>query len=200
MRAAAVEAGAFAAVTTNHHALGGAGAVDLGEAVVQACNQESKFSFLYDVDLSIKVGYLLLDGCDTIIIVKNALCDMLATHQRRARSGSAAKWLHHCSWAPGCHGQQLHEGPKTGNNVCSDRYWQTALHNVIPVSRWCDAMHCALIAGQDRGHCLRDIWSSCCELQPRSGGSNPGGLSSMTAQRIAVSAVCAVSCSLLLCP
>jgi len=62
VRAAAVEAGAFAAVTTNHHALGGAGAVDLGEAVVQACNQESKFSFLYDVDLSIKVGFVLRDG------------------------------------------------------------------------------------------------------------------------------------------
>lgn len=56
MRAAALEAGASAAVTTNHHALGGAGAVDLGEAVIKACSEASQFDFLYDVGLSIKVG------------------------------------------------------------------------------------------------------------------------------------------------
>lgn len=55
MRTAAVEAGAAAAVTTNHHALGGAGAVGLAEAVVEACSQPSQFKFLYDVNLSIKV-------------------------------------------------------------------------------------------------------------------------------------------------
>lgn len=55
VRAAAMEAGASAAVTTNHHALGGAGAIDLGEAVIKACNEQSQFNFLYDVNLSIKV-------------------------------------------------------------------------------------------------------------------------------------------------
>ena len=55
VKAAALEAGASAAVTTNHHALGGAGALDLGEAVIKACNQQSEFNFLYDVGLSIKV-------------------------------------------------------------------------------------------------------------------------------------------------
>lgn len=55
MQAAALEAGAAAAVTTNHHALGGAGAVELAEAVVKACSQPSDFEFLYDANLPIKV-------------------------------------------------------------------------------------------------------------------------------------------------
>ncbi len=55
VKSAALEAGASAAVTTNHHALGGAGALDLGEAVIKACNQQSEFNFLYDAGLSIKV-------------------------------------------------------------------------------------------------------------------------------------------------
>lgn len=47
-----LEAGAFDAVVSNHWALGGAGAVDLGEAVVAACksareSKESNFKFLY---------------------------------------------------------------------------------------------------------------------------------------------------------
>ena len=49
-------AGAEAAVISNHHALGGAGAVDLAEAVVAACSRPSDFRFLYDTQLSIKVG------------------------------------------------------------------------------------------------------------------------------------------------
>jgi formyltetrahydrofolate synthetase len=57
VRAAALEAGASAAVTTNHHALGGAGAMDLGEAVIKACSEQSEFKFLYDVGMSIKVGW-----------------------------------------------------------------------------------------------------------------------------------------------
>ena len=55
MRSAALEAGASAAVTTNHHALGGAGAVALAEAVVKACSEQSDFTYLYDVNLPIKV-------------------------------------------------------------------------------------------------------------------------------------------------
>lgn len=66
MRAAAIEAGASAAITTNHHALGGAGAVDLAEAVVKACSEKSEFKFLYDVNLSIKVclGVVACQGWD----------------------------------------------------------------------------------------------------------------------------------------
>lgn len=56
MRAAALEAGAFDAVVTKHHALGGAGAVDLAQAVIKACSQPAEFQFLYDVDLPIKVS------------------------------------------------------------------------------------------------------------------------------------------------
>ncbi len=49
-------AGASAAVICNHHGLGGAGAAELGQAVVEACGQPSSFKFLYDVNLSIKAS------------------------------------------------------------------------------------------------------------------------------------------------
>jgi len=48
------EAGAHAAVPSNHWAEGGAGSVELAEAVVDACEQPSNFQFLYPLDLSIK--------------------------------------------------------------------------------------------------------------------------------------------------
>ncbi|KIZ04525.1 methylenetetrahydrofolate dehydrogenase (NADP+) [Monoraphidium neglectum] len=54
VKSAALEAGAFAAVVTRHHSLGGAGAVGLARAVVAACEQPTDFKFLYDVDLPIK--------------------------------------------------------------------------------------------------------------------------------------------------
>lgn len=47
--------GAADAVVCSHHELGGEGAVDLGKAVIKACESESTFKFLYDVDLPIKV-------------------------------------------------------------------------------------------------------------------------------------------------
>jgi methylenetetrahydrofolate dehydrogenase (NADP+)/methenyltetrahydrofolate cyclohydrolase/formyltetrahydrofolate synthetase/formate--tetrahydrofolate ligase len=50
----AQEAGAYAAVPSNHWAEGGAGAVELAEAVVSACEQPSHFEFLYPLELSIK--------------------------------------------------------------------------------------------------------------------------------------------------
>ena len=50
----AEEAGAYAAVPSNHWAEGGAGAVALAEAVVDACEQPSDFKFLYPLELSIK--------------------------------------------------------------------------------------------------------------------------------------------------
>ena len=48
--------GASAAVICAHHGLGGAGAVDLAEAVVAAtAGPKPDFKFLYDVNISIKV-------------------------------------------------------------------------------------------------------------------------------------------------
>jgi formyltetrahydrofolate synthetase len=54
VRKLAVQAGAFDAVVANHWALGGAGAVDLGKAVIAACQQPSHFQFLYPLEKSIK--------------------------------------------------------------------------------------------------------------------------------------------------
>jgi methylenetetrahydrofolate dehydrogenase (NADP+)/methenyltetrahydrofolate cyclohydrolase/formyltetrahydrofolate synthetase/formate--tetrahydrofolate ligase len=54
VRQSAVESGAFAAVTTEHHARGGEGARALAEAVVEASEEPSQFDFLYPLDRSIK--------------------------------------------------------------------------------------------------------------------------------------------------
>lgn len=56
VRKAAMDAGAYDAVLSNHWAEGGAGAAKLAEAVVRACkdNKEENFKFLYDTNLSIK--------------------------------------------------------------------------------------------------------------------------------------------------
>jgi formyltetrahydrofolate synthetase len=54
VRKKAIEAGASDAVMANHWAQGGAGAVDLGKAVIAACEKPSNFQFLYPLDISIK--------------------------------------------------------------------------------------------------------------------------------------------------
>jgi len=54
-------AGAEDAVVSNHWAEGGAGAVELADAVVAACKQPSKFKFLYPLEMSIK------DKIETIV-------------------------------------------------------------------------------------------------------------------------------------
>ncbi|MEW5988725.1 MAG: formate--tetrahydrofolate ligase, partial [Chloroflexota bacterium] len=54
VRRQAEAAGAYAAVPTNHWAEGGAGAIALAEAVVDACEQANHFDFLYPLDLPIK--------------------------------------------------------------------------------------------------------------------------------------------------
>ncbi len=53
-RKAAEDAGAEAAVVSNHWAEGGKGSVDLAEAVVAACEQPTDFKLLYPDDMSIK--------------------------------------------------------------------------------------------------------------------------------------------------
>lgn len=59
VRSLCVEAGAFAACVANHWALGGAGATDLGNAVIAACEASrsagSPFRCLYPLDFSLKL-------------------------------------------------------------------------------------------------------------------------------------------------
>jgi len=54
VRQAAIEAGAEAAVPAHVHSQGGAGGVELAEAVVAATEKPTDFRFLYDLDASIK--------------------------------------------------------------------------------------------------------------------------------------------------
>jgi methylenetetrahydrofolate dehydrogenase (NADP+)/methenyltetrahydrofolate cyclohydrolase/formyltetrahydrofolate synthetase len=55
VQTAAREAGAFAAVVSNHWAEGGAGALQLAEAVVAASKTESHFRFLYDLEVFLRL-------------------------------------------------------------------------------------------------------------------------------------------------
>jgi formyltetrahydrofolate synthetase len=54
VRTVAAQAGAYDAVASNHWAEGGAGAADLGRAVIAACELPGSFRFLYPLDLDIK--------------------------------------------------------------------------------------------------------------------------------------------------
>jgi formyltetrahydrofolate synthetase len=54
VREYAASQGAESAVVTTHWADGGAGAADLAQAVVDACEKPSNFEFLYPLDMSIK--------------------------------------------------------------------------------------------------------------------------------------------------
>lgn len=50
----AKESGAFDAVICNHWALGGHGAADLADSVIEASSQPSKFEFLYTLEVRTK--------------------------------------------------------------------------------------------------------------------------------------------------
>ncbi|MDE2447883.1 MAG: formate--tetrahydrofolate ligase [Gammaproteobacteria bacterium] len=54
VRRMALQAGAHEAVASNHWAQGGAGAVDLGKAVICACELPGSFRFLYPLEMGIK--------------------------------------------------------------------------------------------------------------------------------------------------
>ncbi|MEZ4592898.1 MAG: formate--tetrahydrofolate ligase [Chloroflexota bacterium] len=54
VRKIAIEAGAEDAVMSNHWAEGGKGSVELGKAVMAACEKPSNFKFLYPLEISIK--------------------------------------------------------------------------------------------------------------------------------------------------
>lgn len=60
VKAAALKAGAFAAVVCSHWSEGGSGATELAEAVINACKDSKNFKFLYDNEMS------LLDKMNTI--------------------------------------------------------------------------------------------------------------------------------------
>lgn len=55
IRQSALDNGAFDAVISTHFSLGGKGAANLADAVINACkSEESKFNFLYDLKSSIE--------------------------------------------------------------------------------------------------------------------------------------------------
>ena len=54
IRKIAIQEGAHDAVMSNHWAEGGAGAVELGKAVITACEKPGTFQFLYPLDIRIK--------------------------------------------------------------------------------------------------------------------------------------------------
>ena len=62
VRRMAIAAGAEDAVMTNHWAEGGAGAAELGKAVIAACQKPASFRFLYPLEMSIK------DKIETIVL------------------------------------------------------------------------------------------------------------------------------------
>lgn len=54
MKEEAVKHGAFGAAVSNHWAKGGAGAVELAEIVMDACDEETDFRFLYNLNSSLE--------------------------------------------------------------------------------------------------------------------------------------------------
>lgn len=54
IRKLSLAAGADDAVACDHWARGGLGAVDLGKAVIEACEKDKQFKFLYDLELPIE--------------------------------------------------------------------------------------------------------------------------------------------------
>ena len=54
IRKLSLSAGADDAVACDHWARGGLGAVDLGKAVIDACEKEKEFKYLYDLDQPIE--------------------------------------------------------------------------------------------------------------------------------------------------
>ncbi|KAI0636754.1 FTHFS-domain-containing protein [Trametes polyzona] len=76
VREQALAAGADAAVVSNHWAEGGAGARALAEAVINVCEGESNFRFLYDLNLPIEKKIEIISkeiyGADGIVLSEQA--------------------------------------------------------------------------------------------------------------------------------
>jgi formyltetrahydrofolate synthetase len=60
IKSIAVAAGAQGAYATNYWARGSAGGMELAKAVIEACEQEKHFHFLYPLNMSIEEKPLLL--------------------------------------------------------------------------------------------------------------------------------------------
>lgn len=54
VKTVALDYGAFKAVVSDGWAQGGAGAIELADAVIEACKQPSEFKFLYELDAPIE--------------------------------------------------------------------------------------------------------------------------------------------------
>lgn len=54
VREYALKNGAFRAVICDHWAKGGAGALELADAVVEACDRPSNFQYLYPLEMTIQ--------------------------------------------------------------------------------------------------------------------------------------------------
>ncbi|KAF9279454.1 tetrahydrofolate synthase [Linnemannia elongata] len=90
IRKLAIEAGASDAVPCDNWAKGGLGAVDLGQAVVKACEKPQDFKYLYDVQDSIesKIETIAREmyGADGIDLSKEAR-EKISTYTRQGFAG-----------------------------------------------------------------------------------------------------------------
>ncbi|KAF9106272.1 tetrahydrofolate synthase [Mortierella sp. AM989] len=90
IRKLALEAGASDAVPCDNWAKGGLGAVDLGKAVVEACDMPSDFKYLYDVnaDIESKIETIAKEmyGADGIELSQEAK-DKISTYTRQGFAG-----------------------------------------------------------------------------------------------------------------
>ncbi|TEB31307.1 FTHFS-domain-containing protein [Coprinellus micaceus] len=90
VREEALAGGADAAVVSNHWAQGGAGAKELAEAVIDVCEGESQFKFLYDLDRSIEEKIETISkeiyGADGITLSEKAQAQV-DTYTRQGYSG-----------------------------------------------------------------------------------------------------------------
>ncbi|KAI0320100.1 FTHFS-domain-containing protein [Amylostereum chailletii] len=90
IRQEALAGGADAAIVSNHWAEGGAGALALAEALVQTCEGESGFKFLYDLNIPIEEKISIIckeiygaDGIELSDIAKS----QIETYTRQGYSG-----------------------------------------------------------------------------------------------------------------
>ena len=96
VRQEALAAGADAAVVTNHYAKGGAGAIDLANAAIAACEGESNFKFLYELDKSIEEKIEVISkeiyGADGIQLSEHAQ-KQVDTYTKQGYGGLPSKWI-----------------------------------------------------------------------------------------------------------
>jgi methylenetetrahydrofolate dehydrogenase (NADP+) / methenyltetrahydrofolate cyclohydrolase / formyltetrahydrofolate synthetase len=91
----ALDGGADAAVVSNHWAEGGAGALQLAEAVVSICEGPSAFKFLYDLELPIEEKIATISkeiyGADGIELSELAQ-KQIDTYKRQGYNDLPSEW------------------------------------------------------------------------------------------------------------